>query len=164
MKGQKKESGQYDDWFSDTAQEGVMAEKRHTKEFAQFMEDWKKHKKPWLFWQYKIATHTWRDPDWRDADDWDDLPFGNANFLFRRKPETIKIGDYNLPKPITKDLFHGTGVWAFSPEDANGFYGLLYDPKIKEHVALLKNGCLFEIDAHVLEWVKWWQETVVSKL
>ena len=137
--------------------------KRHQKEFQQYLEDWKKHDRPWELWEVRWRIN-WQWTGWRDMESPHSSLFGKNFVDFRRKPDTIKIGDYDLPKPITEEPIPGQTIWGFTPECAGGMRKISYYHHDSFHYAMLQNGSLFKKEEHALEWVKWWKETVIDKL
>ena len=133
--------------------------KRHQKEFEQYYQDWKKHDKPWELWEIRwIENEIWFQMS-RDHL----LRFGHPNIDFRRKPETIRVGDYNLPKPITEEPEEGKLVYFFAPKYPSGFIPGRYC-KHSQDVNYFNNRCIHLTEEAVLEWVNWWKETVINKL
>jgi hypothetical protein len=71
----------------------------HADLMAQYAEDAKVTDKPWELWQYN------------DTGIWDDLgcsPAWCTATQYRRKPKTIKIGEFDVPAPETKRPVEGT--------------------------------------------------------
>lgn len=69
----------------------------------QYAEDAMKTEEPWLLWEYR-AEGKWKQctvhPSW------------SKSGTFRRKPEFIKVGDYEFPKPVTNYPFRvGDAYW-----------------------------------------------------
>lgn len=63
---------------------------RHHELIAQYCEDWKTNPEPWRLWE------------WNDGDGW--APFTNHPKWdhendYRRRPRTIRIGEYDVPEP-----------------------------------------------------------------
>ena len=138
--------------------------RRHQKEFEQYLEDWKKHSWPWRLWQLRSRPELNEDwSGWRGMDITDVVKFGDWLFDFRRKPETIKIGDYDLPKPITEEPEEEKLVYFFAPKYPSGFIPGRYC-KHSQDVNYFNNRCIHLTEESVLEWVKWWKETVIDKL
>ena len=138
--------------------------KRHQKEFQQYLEDWKKHDRPWELWEVRWRIN-WQWTGWRDMESPHSSLFGKNFVDFRRKPETIRIGDYELPKPLTEEPIPGEIVFAFTPESLNGYSKMVYS---KAECAMsnlcFKNLSLFEKESQAIEWAKWWREVVINKL
>lgn len=70
----------------------------HADLMAQYAEDAKVHDEPWKLWQYG------------DQDGWADCgnhPSWFPDGIYRRKPRTIQIGDYEVPQPCKVELEYG---------------------------------------------------------
>jgi hypothetical protein len=140
--------------------------KRHQKEFEQYLEDWKRHDKPWELWEVnrRLGTDE-RWLGWLPMDDTDSCYFGFETWDFRRKPETIKVGDCDLPKPITEMPKDGEIVYVFAPDIMGGYTSVYYNINGDgTHFVLFDNGFIFQEESHVKQWVKWWREVVLSQL
>lgn len=139
--------------------------KRHQKEFEQYYQDWLKYDKPWELWEIRFR----KVYDDNNFTEWETMHnesvhyFGSNNVNFRRKPETIKIGDYELPKPITEKPEEEKLVYFFTPKDPRGFIHGRYCEH-SEDVNYFNNRCIHLTEEAVLEWVNWWKETVINKL
>jgi hypothetical protein len=71
----------------------------HAELMAQYAEDAKRYDKPWELWQHGDGK-TWKDftnqsPGW------------HTDIFYRRKPQTIKIGDIEVPEPCKVALEYG---------------------------------------------------------
>lgn len=71
----------------------------HAALMAQYAEDAKVKDRPWGLWQYN-ATGIW--------DDLGCNPAWCTNTQYRRKPKTIKIGEFDVPAPETERPVEGT--------------------------------------------------------
>ena len=67
----------------------------HADLMAQYAEDAKQHDKPWKLWQYNDGD-TWigcsTNPSWF------------SDHFYRRKPQSIMIGDIEVPEPCKVEL------------------------------------------------------------
>ena len=75
----------------------------HAESMRQYAEDAMKTEEPWLLWEYR-AEGKWKQcashPSWAKS-----VPF-------RRKPEVIKVGNYEFPKPVANYPFCvGDAYW-----------------------------------------------------
>ena len=75
----------------------------HAELMMQYAKDAMKTEEPWLLWEYKTEGK-WKQcmshPSWA------------KNIPFRHKPEVIKVGDYEFPKPVANHPFHiGDNYW-----------------------------------------------------
>ena len=76
----------------------------HADLIAQYLEDANECEQPWLRWQYK---HPLSD-EWMDAIS--PLPF-DPGYAYRRKPRTIRIGEFDVPEPVREPLVWGQEYW-----------------------------------------------------
>ena len=78
----------------------------HAELMAQYAEDAKQHDRPWELWQHG------------DNEDWVDCtyhPSWEIGHSYRRKPQTIKIGEYEVPEPCWEPLRSGQRFWTVNP-------------------------------------------------
>jgi len=66
---------------------------KHWKEAAMYAEDMARYDRAWKYWQTKECNQTnWTNcagaPQWRDEAE------------YRRRPRTIRIGEYDVPEPM----------------------------------------------------------------
>lgn len=147
--------------LEDDQYEALYRLKRHQKEFGIYYQDWLKHDRPWELWEIRWVGCLWISMCWDHI-----TYFGREDVDFRRKPETIRIGDYNLRKPITDPttLVEGQEVWLLEGSAPNGYNSYLFFPCVKWLKSAITNRTLYASEEAVLEWVKWWRETVINKL
>lgn len=72
-----------------------MAQHKHFELMALFAEDARVSETPWEFWEF-------RSPDDKN-DSWDQCEYAPnwvVNFEYRRKPRTIRIGEFDVPEPM----------------------------------------------------------------
>ena len=78
----------------------------HADAMTQYALDAKKYNEPWKMWQYGDGD-AWIDctshPSWATAQ------------VYRRKPQTIKIAQYEVPEPVREPLNRGQRFWVVSP-------------------------------------------------
>ena len=88
-----------------------MAKHPHAELMMQYAEDAAKTDEPWLLWEYRCEDK-WKQciahPSWAKTG------------TFRRKPEPIKVGIYEFPKPEVNSLKIGDKYWYVEISD----YGL----------------------------------------
>lgn len=64
----------------------------HAEIMAEYAEVAKTNPKPWEEFQYDMGNYIWynlnKHPKW------------NVNYTYRRKPKTIRIGEYDVPEPL----------------------------------------------------------------
>lgn len=75
----------------------------HAALMMKYAEDALENEKPWLLWQRK-----------HDVDGWVPLtvhPAWYESTSYRRKPETIRIGDYDVPEPLRVAPEEVTPFW-----------------------------------------------------
>ena len=98
----------------------------HAELMAQYAEDAKQHDRPWELWQHRDHLGVWVDctthPGW-----YKDHPY-------RRKPQTIMIGEYEVPEPCREPLRSGQKFWAVNP--FAGPQGFTWDGSKEDHQAL----------------------------
>ena len=70
----------------------------HAELMMQYAEDAMTTDKPWLLWEFMDDSGKWHDcsahPSW------------SKSGTFRRKPEVIRVGDYEFPKPVANHPFN----------------------------------------------------------
>lgn len=98
-----------------------MTAHKHAALMLQYAQDAAETDAPWERWEYKIdgCNGEWLSvlnthPDW------------NVNFEYRRKPQVIKVGRHEFPKPITEAPEEGTVYWTIESGGRNGFYAERY--------------------------------------
>ena len=98
-----------------------MTAHKHAALMLQYAQDATETDKPWERWEYKIdgCNGEWLSvlnthPDW------------NVNFEYRRKPQVIRVGRHEFPKPITEAPEEGTVYWTIESGGRNGFYAERY--------------------------------------
>ena len=98
-----------------------MTAHKHAALMLQYAQDAAETDKPWERWEYKIdgCNGEWLSvlnthPDW------------NVNFEYRRKPQVIRVGRHEFPKPITEAPEEGTVYWTIESGGRNGFYAERY--------------------------------------
>jgi hypothetical protein len=105
-----------------------MTEKKphpHAALMAMYAQDAAETDKPWERWQ-------WRDPKSKTRiwycclkDDEDDAPRWYINIEYRRKPRTININGYEVPKPLRDAPIKNSKYWIASITDADGSDSIL---------------------------------------
>ena len=78
----------------------------HAELMAQYAEDAKKYNEPWKMWQHM------RGDAWCDCTT---HPYWATDHVYRRKPRTIKIGQYEVPEPVREPLSPGQKFWVVGP-------------------------------------------------
>ena len=77
-----------------------MTAHQHAALMLQYAQDVAETDKPWERWEVKINNGEWCElngnPNW--VEDWG----------YRRKPQVIRVGRHEFPKPITRELNGGT--------------------------------------------------------
>ena len=84
--------------------------------------------KPWERWEYS-DTATLNQHGEKIRDDWYDCgdnPDWCPNVQYRRKPQVIRVGRHEFPKPITEKPKEGTVYWTIESGGRNGFYAERY--------------------------------------
>ena len=94
----------------------------HADLIAQYLEDANECEQPWLRWQYRrqlVDEET--DPiDALSESEWIDalgpIPF-NPYYEYRRKPQMIRIGEFDVPEPVRDPLKNGQEYWLANVAD-----------------------------------------------
>lgn len=91
-----------------------MAAHKHAALMLQYAQDAAETDSPWERWEVKINNGEWcelnGDPNW--VEDWG----------YRRKPQVIRVGRHEFPKPISEALEIGMKYWFISfSEDLGEF-------------------------------------------
>ena len=74
----------------------------HAGLIAQYAQDANECEEPWWRWQYKVGDR------WCDCTD--PVRF-SPSFEYRRKPKTIRIGEFDVPEPVREPLKVGEKYW-----------------------------------------------------
>lgn len=86
-----------------------MTAHKHAALMMQYAQDAAETDRPWERWEYS-DTSTLNQHGEKIRDDWYDCgdnPSWHPNVQYRRKPEIIKVGRHEFPKPITSELVTG---------------------------------------------------------
>ena len=94
--------------------------------------------KPWERWEHlhknDIGKYPWtsvtRNPTWESC------------LLYRRKPKTIKIGNYDVPEPLRVAPEDGTYIYVVDLTHIEGWVQLPYGENTHGHRRLLAKGLL----------------------
>ena len=100
----------------------------HAELMAQYAEDAKQHDRPWELWQQgdrEVWVGCTYNPNWE------------IDRSYRRKPQTIMLGEYEVPKPCREPLRSGQKFWTVNP--FTGPQGFTWDGS-KEDLHALKSG------------------------
>lgn len=101
-----------------------MTAHKHAALMLQYAQDAAETDRPWERWEVRIPPNVWRPldahPAWHVHDD------------YRRRPQVIRVGRHEFPKPITEAPEEGTVYWTIEVGGRNGFY--------VEHYKWLQNG------------------------
>ena len=77
-----------------------MAAHKHAALMLQYAQDAAETDSPWERWEFKTDVDTWvelsKNPSWFE------------DRKYRRKPQVIRVGRHEFPKPITRELNGGT--------------------------------------------------------
>jgi hypothetical protein len=88
-----------------------------------YFQDWRETDTPWKRWIYHYVN-------W-DADYWEPCEhhpiFGNPAWTYRRKPQTRRIGEYDVPEPVREPLERGQRYWVASPTESSYFVSITWD-------------------------------------
>ena len=101
-----------------------MTAHKHAALMLQYAQDAAETDTPWERWEFKTDGDTWveliKNPSWFE------------DRKYRRKPQVIRVGRHEFPKPITEAPEEGTVYWTIEVGGRNGFY--------VEHYKWLQNG------------------------
>ena len=78
----------------------------HAELMAQYAEDAKQHDRPWELWQrsdHEVWVGCTYHPSWE------------IDHSYRRKPQTIMIGEHEVPEPCREPLRLGQKFWTVNP-------------------------------------------------
>ena len=101
-----------------------MTAHKHAALMLQYAQGAAESDRPWERWEFKTDGGTWvelsKNPSWFE------------DRKYRRKPQVIRVGRHEFPKPITEAPEEGTVYWTIEVDGWNGFYA--------EHYKWLQNG------------------------
>lgn len=92
-----------------------MAAHNHAALMLQYAQDAMETDKPWERWEWRDIYHDGDDAPWKQLSF---HPVWHMDSEFRRKPQTIKVGKWEFPKPI-----------AFTPEIDTIYWVIRLHPK-----------------------------------
>ena len=76
-----------------------MTAHKHADSMLLYAQDAAETDTPWELWEYKLHGEPWFGCE--------DNPTWSENISYRRKPQVIRVGRHEFPKPITKGLVNG---------------------------------------------------------
>lgn len=95
-----------------------MTAHKHAALMLQYAQDAAETDTPWERWEFKTDGDTWvelsKNPSWFE------------DRKYRRKPQVIRVGRHEFPKPITEKPKEGTVYWTIESGGRNGFYAERY--------------------------------------
>jgi hypothetical protein len=84
-----------------------MTAHKHAANMALYAKDAETTDKPWQLWEFSEDSEVWRplfnNPSWFE------------NVAYRRKPQTIKIGEHEFPMPMREAPALGAMYWVAGP-------------------------------------------------
>ena len=96
-----------------------MTAHKHAALMLQYAQDAAETDRPWERWEFEVKTDVWCDlsehPAWLE------------HKSYRRKPQVIRVGRHEFPKPITEAPEEGTVYWTIEVDGWNGFYAERYE-------------------------------------
>lgn len=92
-----------------------MTAHKHAALMLQYAQDAAETDTPWERWE-------WRDINTNQFITCNQHPSWSLNGGFRRKPQVIRVGRHEFPKPITEVPEEGTVYWTIEVDGWNGFY------------------------------------------
>lgn len=98
-----------------------MTAHKHAALMLQYAQDAAETDTPWERWECKIEGGN---------GEWLPLlkthPYWDVNFEYRRRPQVIRVGRHEFPKPISEAPEEGTVYWTIEARGRNGFYAERY--------------------------------------
>lgn len=93
----------------------------HADNLALYTQDANETDEPWLRWQYLSLS----DNQWYDCTD--PTRFSPIT-KYRRKPRTVRIGEFDVPEPVREPLKDGQEYWLAGTSTSNGSttYGCIW--------------------------------------
>lgn len=83
----------------------------HADNCALYAEDAAECSEPWLRWQFRVSENS----EWVNTI----MPIAfDPAFQYRRKPRTIRIGEFDVPEPVREPLEIGQEYWLAETIDA----------------------------------------------
>lgn len=97
----------------------------HAHLMSLYAEDAMKHDQPWYLWEYSGDNQTWypcpSHPGW------------SSDHHYRRKPRTVKIGEYEVPEPHKVALQRGQEYFVPNVSTAGTTHRVWYDDPRDTH-------------------------------
>ena len=95
-----------------------MAAHKHAALMLQYAQDAAETDTPWERWEFEVKSGVWcnlsEHPAWIE------------NKEYRRKPQVIRVGRHEFPKPISEAPEKGAVYWTIEAGGRNGFYAERY--------------------------------------
>jgi hypothetical protein len=108
---------------------------KHAENIDLYAQDWKKTDKPWTLWQYRQEDET----GWRDLAD---HSLWGKNCEYRRKPKTIRVGDFDVPEPERETIPYKATYFYFNPIASPSGVGTTFWIGSKADLGILQAGLL----------------------
>lgn len=83
-----------------------MAQHKHAELMALFAEDARVSETPWMFWQRRPI-----EPNGCNWIDCANSPTWQTDYEYRRKPRTIRIGEFDVPEPMREAPKEGSSYF-----------------------------------------------------
>lgn len=100
-----------------------MAAHKHAALMLQYAQDAAETDKPWERWEVRIAADVQPNAVFESLYS---HPKWYTNNEYRRKPQVIRVGRHEFPKPLTEAPEEGTVYWTIESGGRNGFYAERY--------------------------------------
>lgn len=84
-----------------------MTAHKHAALMLQYAQDAMETDKPWERWEWRDISHDGDDAPWKQLSF---HPVWHMDSEFRRKPQTIKVGKWEFPNPISISEMPATGT------------------------------------------------------
>ena len=95
-----------------------MTAHKHADLMLQYAQDAAETEKPWERWEMGDDNIVWLPCS--------NNPLWDTSVMYRHKPQVIKVGRHEFPKPITERPKEGTMYWTIESGGENGFYAERY--------------------------------------
>ena len=115
-----------------------MTAHKHATNMRLYAEDAAETDTPYLLWECRLkGDSTWGGLDSKG-------PIWNPSIEYRRKPRTIRIGERDVPAPMTTAPEIGQVVYRPTPSSNGDIFSAWTFNRYKEEIAMLKRGMLHD--------------------
>lgn len=122
-----------------------MAQHKHFELMALFLDDARVSETPWVFWQKRyIGTQV---GVWSDCNE---QPGWANDFEYRRKPRTIRIGEFDVPEPMHNKPKKGEMYFSFDQYNYDNIFDFTWLDDSADNKALALGMCHATKEAAIL--------------